>query len=33
MRAAQAEAKMWEIASHDSRVMEEIRAAVARHTD
>jgi hypothetical protein len=33
MRAAQTEAKMWEIASHDPRVMEEIRAAVARQTD
>jgi hypothetical protein len=33
MRMAQAEAQMWEVASHDPRVMEEIRAAVARHTD
>lgn len=32
-RAAQAEARMWELASHDPRVMEEIRAAIARHAD
>ena len=30
MRAAQAEARMWEMASHDPRVMDEIRAAMAR---
>lgn len=33
MRAAQAEARMWELASHDPRVMEEIHAAIARHAD
>jgi small-conductance mechanosensitive channel len=32
-RAAQTEARMWEMASHDPRVLEEIRAAVARHAD
>jgi hypothetical protein len=33
MRAAQAEARMWELASHDPRVLEEIHAAIARHAD
>lgn len=33
MRAAQAEARMWEMASHDPRVREEIQAAMARRTD
>ena len=33
MRAAQDEARMWELASHDPRVMEEIHAAIARHID
>jgi hypothetical protein len=33
MRAAQAEMRMWEIAAHDPRVMEEIRAAMARRAD
>jgi hypothetical protein len=33
LRAAQAEARMWDMASHDPRVMEEIRAAIARQTD
>ena len=31
LRAQQAEARMWEMASHDPRVMDEIRAAIARH--
>jgi hypothetical protein len=33
MRAAQAEARMWEMASHDPRVMDEIRAAMTRQAD
>ena len=33
LRSAQAEARMWEMASHDPRVQEEIRAAMARHAD
>lgn len=33
MRAAQAEARMWEMASHDPRVMDEIRAAMTRRAD
>ncbi len=33
MRTAQAEVRMWEMASHDPRVMEEIRAAMARHAE
>lgn len=33
LRAAQAEARMWEMASHDPRVMDEIRAAMARRAD
>ena len=30
LRAARQEARMWELASHDPRVMEEIHAAIAR---
>lgn len=30
-RAERAEAQMWEMARHDPRVMEEIRAAMSRH--
>lgn len=30
LRSAQAEARMWEMASRDPRVMDEIRAAIAR---
>lgn len=33
MRAAQAEVRMWEMARHDPRVMEEIRAAMSRHAE
>ena len=33
MRAAQAEARLWDMASHDPRVMEEIRAAMSRHAE
>lgn len=33
MRAAREEARMWEMASHDPRVMDEIRAAMARQGD
>ena len=33
MRAAQVETRMWEMASHDPRVMEEIRAAMSRHAE
>jgi len=32
-RAAQVEARMWDMASRDPRVMEEIRAAIARQAD
>jgi hypothetical protein len=31
-RMAREEARMWEMASHDPRVVEEIRAAMARHS-
>ena len=33
MRAEQDEARMWELASHDPRVLEEIQAAIARDAD
>ena len=33
MRKQRDEDRMWEMASHDPRVLEEIRAAVARHAD
>ena len=33
LRAARTEARMWELASHDPRVMEEIRAAMARQAE
>jgi hypothetical protein len=33
LRVAQAQARMWELAAHDPRVLEEIRAAVARHAE
>jgi hypothetical protein len=33
VRAAQVEARMWEMASHDPRVMDEIRAAMARQAN
>ena len=33
IRDAQAEIRMWEMASHDPRVMDEIRAAMARQAD
>jgi hypothetical protein len=33
MRAAQDENRMWEMARHDPRVMDEIRAAMARQAD
>lgn len=33
MRMAQAEARMWEMASNDPRVVEEIRAAMTRYAD
>jgi hypothetical protein len=33
MRAAREEARMWELASHDPRVLEEIQAAIARHAE
>lgn len=32
MRLAREESRMWEMASHDPRVVEEIRAAMARQT-
>ncbi|WP_147321353.1 hypothetical protein [Rhodoferax lacus] len=32
-RQARDEARMWEMASHDPRVMDEIRAAIARQAD
>jgi hypothetical protein len=33
LRAEQVEARMWEMASHDPRVMDEIRAAIARQAE
>lgn len=33
LRAEQAEARMWEMASHDPRVLDEIHAAMARHAE
>jgi hypothetical protein len=33
MRTAQAEVRMWEMATHDPRVMDEIRDAMARRAD
>ncbi len=32
-RSAREEARMWEMASHDPRVADEIRAAMARHAE
>ena len=33
VRASREEARMWEMASHDPRVMDEIRAAIARQAE